>query len=203
MAELSYGQLDAYRRHCAELLRYFGQRKTVGHRDSFQISETCFLAPDAVADFSTALAIANNTVNALPDDPAYLFARGAVLYRAGRIEEAIADLDRSHILLKEPTFHTPFMMLRRAQVCSFLAMAHHRLGHGEEAKRWFDKMVEQADAAMEEHRSGKVSFYWNIRAPMKLLRPEAAQLLGISEKPAGQDVSVNKSPSASLIRPRE
>ena len=57
---------------------------------------------------------------------------GASLYRAGRFGEAIRRLNESIQALDGGDVPKGF---------AFLAMAHHRLGHGDEAKRWLDKLV--------------------------------------------------------------
>ena len=54
---------------------------------------------------------------------------GVALYRAGRIDEAIARLDES---VKAFGGGVP-------QDWVFLAMAHHKKGHVEEARRWLEK----------------------------------------------------------------
>jgi hypothetical protein len=54
---------------------------------------------------------------------------GAALYRAGRIDEAIARLDES---VQAFGGGVP-------QDWVFLAMAHHRKGRTDEARRWLEK----------------------------------------------------------------
>jgi tetratricopeptide (TPR) repeat protein len=55
---------------------------------------------------------------------------GAALYRAGRFAEAVRRLDEG-ILRKEGE--------SREADWVFLSMAHHRLGHHDEARRWLDR----------------------------------------------------------------
>ena len=179
MAELEDGQLDAYRRHCAEMLRYFGNTEKVAHGACDDVCWACTLAPDAVSDWSNALALADRAVKQCPEEAEYMLTRGAVLYRAGRWEEALRPLTEGHRRLENSS--NPFLWLDVVRDCSYLAMAHHRLGHREEARKWFDKMKQQLEAALAEQRSGKVYFGWNIFEPIKLLQPEAARLLGISD----------------------
>ena len=57
---------------------------------------------------------------------------GAALYRAGRFAEAIRSLEESHQKRGDDGDPRGF---------AFLALAHHRLGHGAEAKRWLDKLA--------------------------------------------------------------
>ena len=54
---------------------------------------------------------------------------GAALYRAGRSDEAIRRLEEA---IQAPGEQTTGW--------AFLAMAHHRLGHRDEACRWLDRL---------------------------------------------------------------
>jgi tetratricopeptide (TPR) repeat protein len=58
---------------------------------------------------------------------------GAALYRAGQFEEAIRRLDESIQTQGEGGDPRAF---------AFLALAHYRLGHRDEAERWLDKLVD-------------------------------------------------------------
>jgi hypothetical protein len=57
---------------------------------------------------------------------------GAALYRAGRFEEAIRRLNKSSKTQGDEGVPKRF---------AFLAMAHHRLGHQDDAKHWLDKLI--------------------------------------------------------------
>ena len=181
--ELSDGQLGAYRGHCVEMLQHFGPMQNIAHAACYHVCRACTLSPDAVADWPALLALADKGLVERPDDPEYLLARGAVLYRAGGWEEALEPLMESHRVYQSRTRPNPFTRMALAETCTCLAMAHHRLGRPKEARNWFDAMAQQADLVMEARRAGKVSFYYNIPLPMRLLRVEAAELLGIVEKP--------------------
>jgi serine/threonine protein kinase/tetratricopeptide (TPR) repeat protein len=182
VAELADGQVGVYRQHCAEMLRHFGQRQNLARAACYDICLACCLRPDAVADFSAALAVAERALeDAIPENGAYLFARGALLYRAGRIDEAIADLNRAHDSLRGRAGTNPWVMLDDAKVCSFLAMANHRLGHHDDARKSFATMVEQTERAIQDERSGKpwCYSYWSNRLPPRLLADEARALLKV------------------------
>jgi eukaryotic-like serine/threonine-protein kinase len=93
----------------------------------------CALAPGAVADPEAPVRLAEFAVNGFPAGQKHLALNtlGAVLYRAGRFEDAIRRLEegtKARNGADEP-LDWPF-----------LAMAHHRLGHRDEARRWLDKL---------------------------------------------------------------
>jgi len=58
-------------------------------------------------------------------------------------------------------------------------MAHHRLGHTAEAKKWFDQAVSYTDRALGDHAAGTTTLTWNRRLTLTLFRQEAAELLGL------------------------
>ena len=88
--------------------------------------------PDSRRDVGRALAMAERAVALAPGQQAFLNTQGVLLYRAGRFAESITTLERS-------------LAAGRGQFDAFdlffLAMAHHRLGHREEAHRCFDRAV--------------------------------------------------------------
>ncbi len=69
--------------------------------------------------------------SANPTKPYYLSTLGAALYRAGRFDDAIRRLDEAIRLRGGESLPTDW---------AFLAMAHHRLGHHAEARRWLDRL---------------------------------------------------------------
>lgn len=58
-------------------------------------------------------------------------------------------------------------------------MAHHKLGHDDEAKTWLDKAIEWTDKLLAEHEAGTTTVAWNRRLTLKLLREEAEGVNGI------------------------
>jgi tetratricopeptide (TPR) repeat protein len=91
------------------------------------------LAPDAVSDRDVPVRLAVTALAGLPERGRArsdaLITLGAALYRAGRFEEAVGRLNESIQANLSP------------RAFAFLALAHHRLGHRDEAKRWLDKLV--------------------------------------------------------------
>jgi WD40 repeat protein len=79
-----------------------------------------------------AVAHARRAVELAPDQPMYLNTHGVALYRAGRFAEAVSVLERS--LAAGIGNLDGFDLF-------FLAMAHHRLGHGAAARECFDRAL--------------------------------------------------------------
>jgi WD40 repeat protein len=128
------GNRAGIRRACEDLLQRFG--KTPDAEQASSVAWYCALTPDAVADHGALVrlaeaALAGHPERGLPRSEV-LKTLGAALYRAGRFEEATRRLDES-------------MQTRGdggdLRGVAFLALAHHRLGHRDEATRWLDKLV--------------------------------------------------------------
>src|SRR5262249_45118450 len=127
------------------------------------------ICPDPkVRNPKQAVMLAEMAVKAAPNDANYLRALGMALYYAGDYQAAMATLTRSVELRKESMAYDDFP----------LAMAHHRLGHKEEARKWY----EQGLAWIEKNQ--------HMPPPhpekLALLRADAEALLGIQTptKPA-------------------
>ncbi len=161
LARLGAGDVAGYRNDCRRMLAHFaGSEEPV---TIYWVAWTCTLAPDAVPDLSKAVTLAFKAAESKPDWAASIL--GATLYRAGQVEEAIEYLSK--------------VDRRGTYVWYFLAMAHQRLGHQEEARKWFDKAIERTEKkAREHHDDPGGTMLWNQRLTAELLRLEAAELFG-------------------------
>ena len=155
------------------MLQRFGQTDKAD--DAYWVAWACALAPDATKDWATAVALAEKAVQSDPKSATYLNTLGAVLYRAGRFDEALrvsrrpSPWSRNRASIKSPPAYTWF----------FLAMTQHRLGHSEEAKQWLDKAVAGTDKIFAEADQGTVDLPWNRRLTLKLLCEEAEGILKV------------------------
>ncbi len=80
-----------------------------------------------------ALDLARKAVDLSPSDAPCFNTLGVAYYRAGRWEDAIGSLAKAEELAPEKTL---------AFNGFFLAMAHEKLGHKDEARKWFEQAVE-------------------------------------------------------------
>ncbi len=127
------GDVEAYRRACRELVTRFGDsdQRVVGER----ATKACLLLPDALsaADFEGVQKLAELAVTSTGDikndglGGFTAFAKGIVNYRAGRYAEAVEWIDRFGPRADAGWVHN------HATAFAVLAMAHHRLGHVNEA----------------------------------------------------------------------
>jgi WD40 repeat protein/tetratricopeptide (TPR) repeat protein len=128
---LESGDLPGYRSAAGKLLSQYS--KTSNPKSLNGAAWFCTYAPDAVADLAVPVQMAEKALAGYP--PALkrnaLNTLGAALYRAGRIDEAIARLDES--VKASGGLGVP-------EDWAFLAMAHHKKGNDDEARRWLEKL---------------------------------------------------------------
>ncbi|MFO0907398.1 MAG: tetratricopeptide repeat protein [Isosphaeraceae bacterium] len=131
---------------------------------------SCALGPDALDDYDPLIRLATRAAASRPE-PNRLNTVGAILFRAGRFEEAIRQLDRA--IQVHGAGGTQYDAL-------FLAMTHHRLGHSDEARRWYDRATSTPPAAMQKPgATGDTS--WIPRVELETLQREAAAALGLGD----------------------
>jgi WD40 repeat protein/tetratricopeptide (TPR) repeat protein len=159
LLRLAGGNADSYRKDCQRMDRHF---RTSDNPDKVVIlAWTCALAPTALTDLKPLLARAEKAANDQPTSSAYVGTAGALLYRTGQYEAAVKRLDEAVKLHGKGG--TPVAAL-------FLAMAHHQLGHAEEAQKWLNKAVEAINQVPKD-------LPWDQRLERDLLRREADALL--------------------------
>jgi Flp pilus assembly protein TadD len=169
MARLAQGDVDGYRKTCADLLPRFEDSRDP--ETALVVAQCCALAPDGVANparFVDHLVSGKITerqpypslfragpggqLNALKPVPGL----GALLYRTGRFQEAVQRLAQ-----EAEAFWDDWL---------FLAMAHGRLGNVAEARQWLDKAQRWAD-------QNRTRFNWLGRLRYQLLRREAEAIV--------------------------
>jgi len=190
LASAADARPDEYRKDCAEMLQRFGQ--TDNPEEAYSVAWTCALAPGAAADWSRVAALAEKAAKSDPKSLPFVTAWGAVLYRAGRLEEATERLAQADQLLKGPADPTP--KTSPACVWFFLAMAHHRLGHAADSKKWLDKAAAWSGKPPGGADRGAEA-PWHRRTTLGLVRREAEALLNVAGREA-------QAAPPSLLEPR-
>ena len=169
MLHLRDGNLDGYRSICSDMLERFGAGATW----------TCTLSPKSGADPDRIVSLAEKLLAKSSRDHWHVNQLGAALYRAGRFEEAVTRLTEATELSCHP-YRTNMLY-----TWFYLAMAHHRLGHADEARRWLDRAVQGTEEALKSpaeplgksgNPDGVIPPNWNRRLTLRLLRREAEQL---------------------------
>jgi tetratricopeptide (TPR) repeat protein len=143
---------------CSVIVQRYGQ--STSPEEANTVGDCCAVGPAALAEFQPAIRAARLAVEDSPEKCNWHNTLGAILYRAKQNAAAIEELKESVRL--NPVGGSSFDFL-------FLAMAHHRLGKGIEARSWLDK-------AAQAHAKQSPTF-WTDRLEWQLLHREAEALL--------------------------
>jgi tetratricopeptide (TPR) repeat protein len=158
---LAIGDGDGYCRNCTHVLQHFG--KTDNPNDANSLAWTCVLAPNAVADSTLLVQLAERAVEKSLEESAHVNTLGAARYRAGQYDRAIQELNEA--IEADDQGGTAADWL-------FLAMAHQKLGHADKAKQWLDKAVAWIEKANQEKTLSPRN-----RLELQWLRREAEALI--------------------------
>jgi tetratricopeptide (TPR) repeat protein len=169
LTRLAQDDQEGYRTACADLYERLAASADA-HQVNFLV-RACALAPDALADLPRVVALAEKHLVRDPKNYAFLNTAGTILYRAGRYEAAIQRLTEAMKARESGQGSAPDWLV--------LAMAHHRLGHGPEARQWLEK----ARTWIGQAKAGKVNdplvpLKWNVRLELDLLSREAEAEVG-------------------------
>jgi tetratricopeptide (TPR) repeat protein len=181
LAQLASGRDAEYRRACARMLVKF----PVDFDVAPWVASACWVAPDAVEDLATVKTtaemlhnarVATNETLKKPRPLAETLSNlGRTLYRAGQFDQSVRRLEDS-------LTHQTTEDLSKFLDLAFLAMAHQRLGHAEEAGR----RLAEAEKVLQKSREAKPS-PWPLRVAVDRVHKEAVALVRPAEaatKPA-------------------
>jgi tetratricopeptide (TPR) repeat protein len=164
------------RRVCAFLLENFSQGGEP--TTAKEVAWCCARFPSGPGNQGEIIRLAERVVAESGEDPDSFSILAAALYRAGRFGEVIGTLEKSSKFRRKLPPPWDWM---------FLAMAHHKLGHAEKARKWLANACKLADQALKddpkEHAPG-ISFDWDSRLELQLIRREAEELIRPAQ-PAG------------------
>ena len=178
LLRLQAGDAKGYQLICTEVVKRFGQS------DASELVRylpaICVLAPNALDEATRVVALAERRQAKLGLSFFVYHVLGLAYYRAGQDEKAVATLDKG-LKLYPGNQYSVWVWLT-------LAMAHHHLGHADEARQWLDKAEDWIDqklrqtppAAGELAPPGWTGFDW---LKVQLLRREATALLNKEKAP--------------------
>jgi tetratricopeptide (TPR) repeat protein len=166
MLYVAHGDREGYRRACTRALDRFGNARDA--EIAAWMAWAGIAWPDTETDAARLVELGRRARTA--DPKSYIYARilGATLLRAGRAEEANQILGES--LELNPESPTTWLLL---------ALAHHRVGHRDEASTWLDRAARRIDAVLPEVMDpGRASgLPWTDRLVLRRLRAEAEAAL--------------------------
>jgi len=173
---LQVGDAKGYQQICTRMVERFGQNNA--NEFVRLLPAICVLAPNALDDAARVLELAKR--REAKDNPSFYVYHvlGLAYYRVGQYEKAVAAFDKG----------LPLDPANKLSVLNWLplAMAHHRLGHADQArqsldkaKRWIDQTLRQTPPAAGEF--APPGWSWFDWLKVQFLRREAEALLAGKE----------------------
>jgi serine/threonine protein kinase/tetratricopeptide (TPR) repeat protein len=178
---LATGRYEEYRTLARRMLDQFGKEKEP--QVLVPVLQTARLADQGADNYERLISIAEKLAKTSKDAFTFVRLHGHLLYRAGRCRMAIERLEEAFKLGKDTH---PFLITDGF----LLAMAHHRLGHRDEAKKLLasaEKRSEKlyADPKLDEvFKAVHATNDWQNRLIGELIRDEASALIQGSLDPA-------------------
>jgi tetratricopeptide (TPR) repeat protein len=173
------------------MLKHFG--RSPSPQTAYFTVVCCIRVPDAVADWTPLARWAEQTLAADAKDVDRLSVLGAVLYRAGRFDEAARRLHQAEAAFQKTP--VPSAAWSIAYTWLFLALTHERLGHADQARQWLDRAVREIDNPPA--ATAKMNRLWVRQQAFRLLRREAEQQLqGSTNGPRQPDKKAEPPPQA-------
>jgi Flp pilus assembly protein TadD len=157
------GDEAGYRRAVGRLMERYGRSPSADTLTA--VARACALGPDAVRDAGRLVEMALREEAKENGRVAHV---ALARYRAGQPERAVKAIQEG--AADDWPVAWPV-----------LALAHHRLGHKDEARRWLDQAEEWVDDALDQALAGpagRLPLAWIDWAEFQVLRREARQALG-------------------------
>lgn len=165
--QLLSGNRDEYKRTCEHMLKRCGKPAM----RPFLVARGYTLAPCAIVDLTRAAQLSSNELHQADSEHWSLTVQGSLAYRSGRFIDAIPLFERSIAADDKPG----------AAVLNWLwlAMAHEKLGHADEARRWLKKATSWLDQLGDEipPNSDTFSFHLHNWLEAQVLSREAAEVI--------------------------
>jgi WD40 repeat protein/serine/threonine protein kinase/predicted Zn-dependent protease len=175
LAHLGARDADGFRRTCAAMVKAW-DKPVISPFAANRVYWTTSLVPDAMLDVGAMLKMQEQLVAKMPNSWHCEITYGALLFRAGQYEKSVKRLTALSKL--GPQADNGYRGL-------FLALAHHKLGHADEARRQLDQAVAWIDAAQQGKIKNpfiRIPLAWTDAVAMAVLRAEAESLIGKRDK---------------------
>jgi tetratricopeptide (TPR) repeat protein len=157
-----------YRQQCARVLELFGDTE-----DPFLAERTakaCMLWPESDPPSDQVITLASIAVAKQPLSAWFLLVKGIGEYRAGRFEPCLEWLGKAHQASDNS-------VQSLALVDLFMALAHHRLGHADQARQHLSAATAAIDRAADQATPGDLGTSWHDIVMCQIMRREVESLI--------------------------
>jgi tetratricopeptide (TPR) repeat protein len=170
---LQAGDVEGYRAHCQSMMEHYESCDDPAVIRF--VAGAAALRAGALDDYTRLVEHVRHSVSLVggKDGPTYRFYLGAVLVRAGRYAEAVAELEPMDRHLGAAAAKVNFSPIYHKFL---LAICHAHLGRQEAAREWFDTAAGDAQGLLGADL-GDPSVYWGEGLVLALLQQEAEAAL--------------------------
>ena len=172
MGNLQEGNLKEYQRSCRLLVERLSNSAHPTALD--YVIDACIEHPQALNDWAPAILLARRLVSVDPESSWNWTRVGLLLFRAGKVDEALKALTHAENLPEMPEDKEFYRRSRTIVRWFYLALAHHRAGNEAPARKWFA----EAENALERLYSAKGS----VGRPLHLTNLHAESKQALSPK---------------------
>jgi tetratricopeptide (TPR) repeat protein len=177
LAHLGADDVVGYRRACAALVEQY--RETDDTDSAHWTAWTCTLAPGALENPGQAVQLAEMAVGA-DSEIFHVNTLAGALLRDGQYEEAVKQLNE--LVAEWENAGEQRDRTSLSYICFFLAMAHHHLGHVDDANQFYEQAVAQMKKELSNGTDSGQGASWNRRLTLELLHSEAQALLNATDQ---------------------
>jgi thioredoxin-like negative regulator of GroEL len=177
---IQVGDLEGYRQHCQKLLTNWKDTDNIFFAD--QTAKACLLSAEAVIDPRKLSRLVQTALSAGPTHSEYKFfllLRGFHAYRGGEFAEALAACQESRRYNQGPAENLQLTATDHAVE----ALAHHRLGHVDEASQSLAAAKRFVDERFESLVEGDLGEDWPNWLIAQLICSEAEALVEGKSEP--------------------
>ena len=160
LARLLNGDESTFQKVCAQMLERIRTLDDVN--TGVLVARTCTLAPMTAAGVETCLRLAERAVSAEPGNPMFLHVHGAALYRAGRSDEAVQQINAAIQQNQGRALRQNWLLL---------ALIHAQSGKPQEAKK------ARENAVQAERFDSRRRWTWDVRVELNCLREQVEKAL--------------------------
>jgi hypothetical protein len=168
---LQQGTVSDYQQVCREMLNRFADSPDSTVRE--RTAKTCYLAAGECAALDLTRQLAEAAVRGAPDRSFRVWAQlasGLGMYRRGEFQSSIEELNDCVGQPNEFVYQTAIPLVVQA-------MAHHQLGHSEDARSALERAANLM-ATAEQPGASRLEWFWHEDLRYRLLRREAELLIG-------------------------
>ncbi len=180
IGNLQNGNLKEYQRICRLLVE---RASNSAHPTALDyVTSACIVHPQALNDWAPAVLLARRSVSADPESSWNWTRAGLLLFRAGKVDEALKALTHAEDLPEMPEDKEFYRRSLTIVRWFYLALAHHRAGNEAPARKWFAEAENALERLYSEKGSESRPQFEDTRMHLTSLQAESKQAFSPKSK---------------------